>query len=228
MKISGIYKLTSPSGKIYIGQSKDVHVRWADHKRSIFGKAFKCPKLSCAIAKYGWDNFEKEIIEECCSSLLDERESYWIMFHNSMLLGYNCNLGGKRASPSIETKDKIRESLIGRYFGSQNIEFFIDGNLYSSIGEASKKLLIPSKTIHNRLNSKNLKFENYQYKDKSKIPIRKKASKGKSKPFFAEGKLFNSLNEAKKSLNLSVRAIRNRIMSNNFSSYFYRENASIE
>lgn len=35
------------------------------------------------------------------------------------------------------------------------------------------KLNIPHKTVHNRLNSVNLKYSNYIYKDKSKIPIRK-------------------------------------------------------
>jgi predicted GIY-YIG superfamily endonuclease len=29
----GIYKITSPSGKVYIGQSWDIYDRWKKHKQ---------------------------------------------------------------------------------------------------------------------------------------------------------------------------------------------------
>ena len=57
--ISGIYKLTSPSGKCYIGQSKNIYQRFRDHKRA--NKHKHC-KLYVAIKKYGYENFKKEII----------------------------------------------------------------------------------------------------------------------------------------------------------------------
>jgi hypothetical protein len=64
---------------------------------------------------------------------------------------------------SEESKNKIRESKIGKYFGEQNIPFIIDGINYYSLGEASKKLNIPIPTIRWRLLSKNKKFINYSY-----------------------------------------------------------------
>lgn len=64
---------------------------------------------------------------------------------------------------SEETKKKLSESRKGKYHGSQNIPFEIDGIEYHSLGDASNKLGIPIPTIRWRLKSKNKKFENYKY-----------------------------------------------------------------
>lgn len=222
MKICGIYKLTSPSGKIYIGQSKDIKNRFSDHKRSVStARKNKCPKLYCAIKKYGWDSFKKEIVGEYRVEELDQKEIYWIKYFDSYKFGYNCNEGGSvNRNLSDETKQKLRQASLGKYHGSQNICFYINNVMYNSIGDASKALKIPIKTIHNRLNSKNIKFANYCYRDKSKVPERRKAAY-KNKPFYAEGVLFNTLSSASEDLSLSIRAIGNRIKSKNFPSYFY-------
>jgi group I intron endonuclease len=63
-----------------------------------------------------------------------------------------------------ETKEKIKEKRIGKYFGEQNIPFMIDNIEYPSLGTASKELGINIATIRWRLNSNNKKFDNYQYK----------------------------------------------------------------
>ena len=41
-KITGIYKITSPSNKIYIGQSKNIYSRWNAYK--YFQKDYECYK----------------------------------------------------------------------------------------------------------------------------------------------------------------------------------------
>lgn len=48
--IIGIYKITSPSGKIYIGQSVDIHRRWLDYKRAKYNRSYK---LYCSFKKHG-------------------------------------------------------------------------------------------------------------------------------------------------------------------------------
>jgi group I intron endonuclease len=56
-----IYKLVSPNGKIYIGQTNDFDLRMYGHKRAserIDNKLYKC------VRKYGWDTFTKEILAE--------------------------------------------------------------------------------------------------------------------------------------------------------------------
>ncbi|MDA3854636.1 MAG: GIY-YIG nuclease family protein [Candidatus Woesearchaeota archaeon] len=50
MKKSAVYKLTSPSGKVYIGQSVDVAQRFSKHKRQTSKTK---TKLGSAIRKYG-------------------------------------------------------------------------------------------------------------------------------------------------------------------------------
>ena len=53
--------------------------------------------MARAIRKYGAENFDIEIIEECDQNLLDSREKYWINYYNSTddAYGYNTSLGGK-------------------------------------------------------------------------------------------------------------------------------------
>jgi group I intron endonuclease len=59
MDIHYIYKLTSPNGKIYIGQTNNFNGRLAEHKSNA---KWRKTKLYNSIRKYGWDNFTKEII----------------------------------------------------------------------------------------------------------------------------------------------------------------------
>ena len=54
-----IYKLTSPNGKIYIGQTNNLDGRLAEHKSN---SKWRKTKLYNSIRKYGWDNFTKEVI----------------------------------------------------------------------------------------------------------------------------------------------------------------------
>ena len=89
-KVRGIYKVTNKvNGKVYIGQSVDIGRRWRTHmtaKDDIY--------FHKAIQKYGVENFEWEVIEQCKKSELDERESYWIEYYDSFNKGYNCTKGG--------------------------------------------------------------------------------------------------------------------------------------
>lgn len=48
-----------------------------------------------AIRKYGVENFSFEVLEECDTSLLDEKEVYYINLYNSYKEGYNATLGGQ-------------------------------------------------------------------------------------------------------------------------------------
>ncbi len=57
-----IYKLTSPSGKYYIGRTKDFSQRMIEHKSE--AKRNSNRSIHKAINKYGWDNIEKEILME--------------------------------------------------------------------------------------------------------------------------------------------------------------------
>ena len=76
-KISGVYKITNIiTGEFYIGSSKNIESRWADHKSPSVHKLRPNSKLYKAMAKYGRDNFTIEVIEE--TDNLREREQYYI------------------------------------------------------------------------------------------------------------------------------------------------------
>ena len=97
-KISGIYKITNQINKqAYIGLSKDCLKRWSDH----YSKSYHSQKqddldkpLYKAMRKYGRENFSFEIIEECNSEELCEREIYWISYFDTYKNGYNATMGG--------------------------------------------------------------------------------------------------------------------------------------
>ena len=89
-KVHGIYKITNKiNGKVYIGQSVDIGRRWRQHMTAEDDSYFHK-----AIQKYGVENFEWEVIEQCKKKDLDEREIYWIEYYDSFNKGYNCTKGG--------------------------------------------------------------------------------------------------------------------------------------
>lgn len=117
--VIGIYGLRNKTnGKWYVGQSWDVMDRWRRYKR------YGCrqqPKLHSALIKYGYDGFEKRIIEWCDSTIpqdaLDKKEDDWIQHLNTINHGYNLRGGGSRGKLSSETKRKLSQGRIGRTFG---------------------------------------------------------------------------------------------------------------
>lgn len=78
MVISGIYKITNiVTGNFYIGSSKNIFLRWADHKKPSALKRYKSQQLYKDFVLYSLSNFKFEIIEEL-SEGLKEREQYYI------------------------------------------------------------------------------------------------------------------------------------------------------
>lgn len=93
---TGIYKITSESGRIYVGQAVDVADRWRQHiKRGLGAEPITQNKLYPAMRAIGPENFRFELIEDCPRDQLNERERYWIDFLGSKEFGYNVT-GGNR------------------------------------------------------------------------------------------------------------------------------------
>lgn len=92
-KISGVYKITNNvTGDFYIGSSKNIKKRWANHKSCSSWKQLPNSKLYKDMASYGLDNFTFEVLEETDS--LKEREQYWIKqlsptYNDRHAKGYN-------------------------------------------------------------------------------------------------------------------------------------------
>ena len=100
----GIYKITSPTGRVYIGQSINIQKRLDQYK-------YQCknqPKLNRSFKKHLYHIYE--IVEECGINELNNRERYWQEFYNCVEDGLNCILSTSDNCPakrSKETKDKI-------------------------------------------------------------------------------------------------------------------------
>lgn len=108
--ICGIYKITSPSGRVYIGQSKDIYKRWGHYKR------MKCESqklIYYSFCKYGVDNHLFEIIHVCDKSELDLLEKKYVLDFNSVEEGLNIRYGGKNGEISEQQKKQISEKLTG-------------------------------------------------------------------------------------------------------------------
>lgn len=102
----GIYKITSPSGKVYIGQSVDIYKRWYIYKRMLCKPQ---THLYNSFKKYGVESHKFEIICQCNRADLNRLEQEFIKINKSLSHqnGLNLKHGGKSTNHSQETKDKI-------------------------------------------------------------------------------------------------------------------------
>lgn len=114
MKRFYVYKYTcKQTGKVYIGQTcrKTPAIR-----AGINGERYKSSrKFYLAIKKYGWDNFELEILEKDLTlEEADLKEKEYIKLYDSIDNGYNIFDGGHNKTTSSETKELQRQSQLNK------------------------------------------------------------------------------------------------------------------
>lgn len=109
-----IYKITAPSGKAYVGQTRRRKVtdRWRAHKNRAASNTGACRALNNAIQKYGWENMRKEVLEIVDDEKLNERERVWIEVLDTFNRGYNLTRGGDE-NPMLHqsTRDQLKRTL---------------------------------------------------------------------------------------------------------------------
>lgn len=116
-----IYKHTCKiNGKGYVGMTcQDIYRRWQNG----FGYNAEDQIFGRAVQKYGWENFNHEILEDNLTfEQANLRERYWINFFHTYINdpecnGYNMTLGGAGAAGhkcSNETKQKISKAHLGK------------------------------------------------------------------------------------------------------------------
>jgi len=108
--------ITNPSGKIYVGSSKHIELRFKQYNRSIIKSQ---AKLSNSISKYGYSNHKFEIIKVCEENerLKYEREIGLSLNVLDKNIGLNLSLPNDGESPQVlseEYKSKISKSLKGK------------------------------------------------------------------------------------------------------------------
>jgi group I intron endonuclease len=176
-KLCGVYKITSPSGKVYIGSSKDIKRRFRTYK---YLKGVKQQiKLYNSFLKYGIINHNFKILFLC-----SEKDRYYFErcfgdIYNSLKKGLNLSLPQREDLPAIisdETRLKfsiINKGINNKMYGkthtkearekiSKNAkihlkkrqkivyQYDLEGNLlnvFESVNEASRKTLIDSGSV---------------------------------------------------------------------------------
>jgi group I intron endonuclease len=135
--IVGIYKITSPIGKVYIGQSKNIKERWNQYKKLI--NCGNQTRLYNSFMYYGVESHTFEIIKECEEYELDYYERHFQEFFYVIgEYGLNCKLtkvGEKKGVHSEETKRKQSESMKGKNKGK-----IFSENHKRKLSEAQKEL----------------------------------------------------------------------------------------
>lgn len=93
MKTYCIYKLETPFGRVYIGQTYNIQSRFAQYKTI---KSHTQPLLSKSIIKYGWDNIKKEILFDSLSKEeANIKEIELIAYYKSQQISLNIATGGE-------------------------------------------------------------------------------------------------------------------------------------
>lgn len=136
MKICGIYKITSPTKKIYIGQSVNII------KRISYYKCLNCKsqvRLYNSLKKYGWEKHIFEMLCQCDKSELNNLEKYYIKLYQCFNTEHGLNLrnGGGRGSCSEEIKKKISNALKGKRHSEETKKRMSES--HKKIGPVSKE-----------------------------------------------------------------------------------------
>jgi len=145
--ISAIYKITSPSGLIYIGQTINFKKRMTNYKS--YGAKGQTA-LNNSLLKYGFEQHTVEILEEVDKELLFEKEIFYINKFDSVKKGLNIHKGGKggRTWQDSDKRDSVILLLKNRK-KELNPNF---GNHFSHSIEAIEKMKTNNKTPKGRFN----------------------------------------------------------------------------
>lgn len=142
MVYCGIYKFTEKeTGKVYIGQSKNIWHRYGFHYSQAFSQPYdKISPFDQALCNNP-TGFEFEIIEECPEEELTKRELYWIEYYNSVAQGYNTILNRKIYQFSLNGEliniyygYAEAANAIGKEQGSGNIYKCCQGDIKTAYG----------------------------------------------------------------------------------------------
>lgn len=147
----GIYMIINKiTGEVYIGQTKNFAQRRTRHLRKLRDKEYRqFNKLYPAMEKYGEENFEFKLIEECAEEELFEKEAQWIEYYKSVEIGYNvlpsAHSGlkywqGKKRYP--ETNRKISLALMGNK---------LPATVRAKIGQANKTSMLGNKNGNKKI-----------------------------------------------------------------------------
>ncbi|MFO0090046.1 MAG: GIY-YIG nuclease family protein [bacterium] len=109
VKICGIYKITSPLNKTYIGQSTNIYKRWLNY---FYTNCKNQKKLYNSLKKYGVSNHVFEVLHNCEKEELNFLEDFYIKFYDCLSLnGLNYNFSEMQIQDQKIKKDRYLKKL---------------------------------------------------------------------------------------------------------------------
>ena len=133
----GIYKITSPSRRVYIGQSVNVKKRFNAYKFL----DCKCQrKIYNSLKKYGFEKHKFEILIECEVSELNDKERYFQEIYNSVNNGMNCSFTKSTDRNGYHSKESIELMKIARAKrGPESFAKYSETRTGSKLSEETKR-----------------------------------------------------------------------------------------
>lgn len=218
-----VYKHTSPSGKVYIGITKDVKHRWRNNGMGYKGST----RIHNAIMKYGWENFKHEILftklsqQEAC-----RKEIELIKYYKStdVKYGYNLQSGGQSFISNEESRQKISAALKGHIVSDKTKAKLSKANskpiiciethaIYENCNKAAENLRLCSTSIGKAANGKQencggLHFAKVEDYINDKLPVfNARPVQYRKVRCVSTGRVFESISEASRITGVSRRAI---------------------
>jgi group I intron endonuclease len=211
----GIYKITSPTGRIYIGQSKDIERRLKNYTimaKSVQGQV----RLHRSLLKHGWSKHSFEVIENCNFEDLNCRERHWQDFYDvTGKMGLNCML------VTCETIKGQMPKTIYEAINKKVVDTST-GIEYNSISHAAKELNLNRRTLSKHLSGQIANITSVVFKkDYIEGQIERepdKSRKGRKVINTETNTIYNSVNEASRTIpctgeNLTRKLLNQKIKS---------------
>jgi group I intron endonuclease len=201
--IVGIYKITSPSKSVYIGQSVNIPKRFRQYQR------LDCksqPRVYNSLRKHGVEKHRFDILCQCDLHELNEMEAFYVDLYQSFNheKGMNLKSGGSSTGHhSEETRRKISLANTGKKKTAAENEW----NRIRQLGEKSHRYGVKFTKEHRGKISKALMGHEVSISTREKISI------ARSKPIEQHSldgvfiKQHNSTLEAARELNVNPLAI---------------------
>jgi group I intron endonuclease len=167
----GIYKIINKlDGKYYVGSSKNIRIRWNEHKRRLTNNSHHNDHLQNAVNKYGIDSFDFILVESVdIKHLKSIEQKYLITAKLEQDKCYNLNFESSGGDLSEYSKHKISKSLSGRKLSEQTkdrISKSKGGSIYPNDSTYYRE--------YRRLNIDRIKSRDKEYRIRNRDKINEK------------------------------------------------------
>lgn len=169
--MTGIYKITSPDNKVYIGQSRNTHKRRIAYKNN-FCKDHRL--LHASICEFGFENHKFQIVYELpkdvSQDVLNQYESLFIDAYKCGAVELlNIREGGTNGKLSEETRKRMSQAQSGKTLSLEHKLKISSSHKGLKVSDKTKQLLRELNTGKIPSNETRMKMSKSQRERKRKI-----------------------------------------------------------